>query len=469
VRRGWLVWMLLAATVPVWGQGGGERAPITVTGADKALMEGVWSIAASVERLRGQSFSRRPIAVRVPESMRKVAAEIRALNVLDRPRLEARGRAWSSLGLGSPSSPARLYELLSADVPGIGLDLEQHRLLVTPGRLSEEALDPGDDLGPAATLLMATGVRPDEPLLAHSLVHLRQFERDGSDALVDTTDGLLARSAWAEGEANLVAIRYLFEGLGLEDEVIDAGLDPGEFLDGELFPAGFHTLSGVEAGLGRFPYVEGFAEAARLYRLGGWERLDAAMRERHTTHQILHPGLGAEVDPDWQAAPLALPPGYALVDTDRLGEQGMIVLFTAMTDKENLALLAAQGWAGDRLERYEMPGKPEQGVTRWVSRFKSPQNATDFEYAVTRTLQTRFPAAEVEASPGGHKVVRHAGRVYRLIAQPRQLSLRIAPESIDAGWYPPDPARIRLPAADESRIRSIAGGFGEVRVHEPIR
>ena len=83
-----------------------------------------------------------------------------------------------------------------------------------------------------------TGVRVDEPLTAHVLMHVRQRERLAGEYLVDSTDALLARAAWAEGEANILAIRYLFEGMRLQDDILESGIDPEQVLGGALVPAG---------------------------------------------------------------------------------------------------------------------------------------------------------------------------------------------------------------------------------------
>lgn len=358
---------------------------VTAMGADLELLEAVRKIASDVTRLRGESFDRPPVAVRAPDEMREVSAEIRAFNVLSRERLEARGRAWADLGLGRTASPALLLKALAGDLAGIAFDPQGNRLLVAPDRLTKEDFGTEGELGPEATVLMMTGVRVDEPLVAHSLMHVRQLEREGSDLLVATTDAMLARSAWAEGEANLVAVRYLFEGMNLADEVMEFPLDPGELLDGRLMPPGLAALGSAERLLVRFVYEEGFQATVQAYRTGGWKAVDAARARARSCRDLLHPG---DSLPDVGGFPGPSPPrpGLRLADEDTLGEQVIFVLLSTLTGKDNLALLAAEGWNGDRLYRWEAPGGPAgQGVTEWRTRWSSADDATDFAYALGRT------------------------------------------------------------------------------------
>jgi len=135
-----LLWLALALVqegtpaAPPPTERGEPMAELTVKGADLQLLETVRAMSKRVERMRGEEFERPPVAVRTPDHMREVAATIRALNVLQRERLEARARAWTDLGLGGPGSPEAVYLALAADLAGIGFDPEGNRLLVAPDR-----------------------------------------------------------------------------------------------------------------------------------------------------------------------------------------------------------------------------------------------------------------------------------------------------------------------------------------------
>ncbi len=403
-----------------------ESTEVQVKGADLDLLNAVRTVSSEVERLRGQKYDRPPIAVRAPDIMRRVAAEVRSLNALPRERMEARGRAWAEIGLGSASSPELLVRTLAEDLDGIGFDAEGNRLLVSPEMLTFDDFAFKEDEDPKSTVLAMTGVRFDEPLVGHLLVHVRQIEREGGDFLEATTDGLLASAAWAEGEANLLAVRYLFDGMGLADEILGSSLDPADFLDGKLVPSSLGSLGGIEDGLVGFVYKEGFAQAVQRYLAGGWQQLDRAMSRSRTTSDILHPERAAARPADFpEQAPLE---GMLLVDTDSLGEQAIIVLVSVLTGKDNLGLQASDGWAGDRLYRWEPAagGEHDRGITEWLTRWKTAEDAADFDYAIWRTLQARFPGIEPQESGAGSKTLTAGGRRFVVRRSATEVSVRIS-------------------------------------------
>jgi hypothetical protein len=373
-----------------------------VKGADLQLLSAVRAVATRVEQLRGEAFARQPIAVRAPEPIRDVAAEIRAYNILTFERIEARGRAWADVGLGDERSPGVLFKTLATDLAGIGHEPGANRLLVSPDRMqlgdfAPEAA-PDDE---ASTLLMMTGVEPDEPLLGHLLMHVRQHERRGADSLSQTTDQTLARSAWAEGESNLLAVRYLFTGLGLADDVMDLDLDPGDLLSGSLVPV---DLDG-----------------------------HTAMNRGDTTRDLLHPESGP-LRPGG-LPPLDAPPveGMKLADEDSLGEQAILTLLSIWTGKDNLALQAADGWSGDRLCRWESAEDgPGAGVTQWFSRWNGEKDAADFDYALGRALEARFRDRALETVAPGVRKLDTGERVYRVERDGADVQMWILPPGLDA-------------------------------------
>jgi hypothetical protein len=385
----------------------GGGAVMSIKGADLHLLASVRSVAEEVERLRGESFDRPPLAVRAPDSMRQVAAEIRAYNVLPREGLAARGRAWSDVGLGEPETPAAFLLTLAADLQGVGFDPAGNRLLVAPDRLTEEDFlseEPQAKQEETAAVLLMTGVRPDEPLVGHMLMHVRQTERSGHDSLAPMTDHLLARAAWAEGEANLLAVRYLFAGMDLADEVIVSGLDPGDFLDGGLLP----------------PHL--------MWRPD--PELSSAMTYSTTTRDILHPEkAGKKIPVLPQPSPPAID-GVRLADEDSLGEQGIVVLVSTLTGKDNLALLAADGWNGDRLYRWEGEAA-EQGLTQWITRWETPEEAEDFVYGYARALRAWFSDRELQETGPGTRMLQAPDRVYRVVRRGLEVEIRVTPSALD--------------------------------------
>jgi hypothetical protein len=458
--RGLAAVALLAGTA--WAQEATDAA--APSGGDRLLLDEVQRIAKRVETLRRETFVRPPFAVRVPEDMRRVAAEIRAFANLSRDAVAARGRAWEDIGLGDARSPRSLLLALAGDLGGIGFDPQGNRLLVTPSRLRPEDFEPTGDERDGATFLLLTGMRPDEPVVAHLLTHVRQRERRGGDWLAGTTDRLLAASAWAEGEANLVAVAYLFSGMNVGRDVLEFLKTPAEVLDGALLPPGLERLGRVERQLLEFVYIEGFERAAGPLREGGWAALDRAVAERRTTRDVLHPDRPPIVPAALGASARPPRPGLRLVDRDTLGERAIAVLLASLTGKDSLGLAASEGWAGDRLDRWEPPGDAAGGITEWVTRWRArggdpprpaSRVAADFASAYVRALESRFPGRKA-APAGEHALELVAGdRSFRIELRAAsgtdeaEVRVGVRPRSRSAGAETADPGEGGDPAGPE--------------------
>jgi len=400
------------------------------------LVDEVQRIGARVEALRGESFARPLDAVRVPDDMRRAAAEIRALNVLPRERLAARGRAWSDVGLGGPDSARNLLLILAADLDDVGLGPQGQQLLVSVDRLHPSDFEPTDRPDDPATLLLLTGMRPDEPLVCHLLAHVLQRQRSGRDVLEGTTDRLLASMAWAEGEANLMAVHYLFNEIAVRTDVLSLVQDPGEVLDGSLLPSQLRRLRGVEASLATFVYLEGFNQAVKLYRAGGWEALNEGMAERRTTRDLAHPELPPLSPASFPEPPAPPADGLRLADVDTLGQQAIVALVSTLTGKDSLGLLAGEGWAGDRLYRWEPDGGSGEGGTEWITRWTAAQAARDFDYAMGRTLEARFPGWTLEPRGAGVRRLTAGERAYSIERSGAEVRVRVVPVAWDARPLP---------------------------------
>jgi hypothetical protein len=183
----------------------------------------------------------------------------------------------------------------------------------------------------------------------------------------------------------------------------------------------------VEAGLIGFAYTEGFAQAVEHYLEGGWEALERAMTAGSTS-AILHPeraGFSPEPFPE----PSPPEPGLELADEDTLGEQAIIVLVSVLSGKDNLGLMAGDGWAGDRLYRWEPAGETDgsRGMTVWLTKWLTEEDAADFEYALWRTLKERFPGQEPAALEGGGKSLTGGGRRFLVERSGKKVHLAIGP------------------------------------------
>lgn len=398
--------------------------------ADPDLDEEVTSVARRVEILRGLRFKQVPAAVRLPEEAHR--ARQLAETGPGKADLAARGRAWADVGFGDANGPAELDARLRRDLDGVSVDPAGRTLRAEPWVLPEEDLtpEPGKEAA-GATLLLTTGVRPDGPLLAHALVH--SLERQaGEGAPVDpTTDALLAAHAWSEGEANLVAVRYLFEAMNLQDEILAHRVDLGEIAGGRLLPAASASAPAPVPALLSFVYEDGFVQAADWHKRGGFRALATAKGSRRTTRDVMHPE--RSVPPNSvHEKPTFVPPGYRVVDQDRLGEQGIVVLVSAGTGKDNLGLLAGDGWSWDELVRFEPEhGDPGDGATVWETRWTNPAEAAEFADAYRRVVDARegTPMAAVEGAPG-RWVVHARGRVVGMSLAGSEVAIRMFPEAL---------------------------------------
>ena len=428
-------------------------AAATIKGGDVDLVRSVRVVG---ERIAGiVRLDRAPglMALRADEATRVAEALARARRLLPSASAAARGRAWRDLGFGSGTEPQDLVAAIELDVPGMTFDAARARLLVDPQRLLPAAGHGNPDEDADASILLTTGVAPDEPVVGHYMAH----------ALLDgpslegpvTTDALLACSALAEGSANLAALVLLFGGVGLESEVVSGTLRPEDALGGRLVPEAMRSASPVVASLLEFVYLDGFAQAASLVRKGGFSRLTQERKNRRTTRDVLHldrpPAPAVEILEPVLPASLAL----TLADRDSLGEQGVVALVSLLTGKDNLGLIAGDGWAADALWRFEpspeSTTKSGDGVTVWVTRWRADEEANDFSYALERCLQARFPGESLEDDRlRGGRVLSRVDRVYRIEKGGVQVVLRVVPSVIDAKMGPAakkkGPARPQAPS-----------------------
>jgi len=198
-------------------------------------------------------------------------------------------------------------------------------------------------------------------------------------------------------------------------------------------PPGLGDLAAPVAALVRFVYEDGFAAATQVYRQGGWEGLGQAMQRRTTTRDLIHAGGEPLVAVALSVEPPGPARGLALRDEDTLGEQGVIVLVSTVTGKDSLALQAGDGWVADRLYRWEPedPAVPG-GVTLWVTRWATDDDAADFDYSVGRMVEARFPGRPPVALATGERVLQTPDRIIRHTRQGREVRLQISTRELDA-------------------------------------
>lgn len=433
--RGRLPWAMMAVLVGA-SIGRSAQAPDDA----EALRSEAERAAGKVSLITGTDPGSPPPVVRI-ESPERLDSLSRHRVPAD--RIAARGRAWADIGLGGEETPRALLALLARDLESVVFDSARRRIVVGPGVLTSDDFAPSGDDDLAATLLSGAGVRPGEPLLAHALVHAAQEARRKGAEGPETTDAILASAAWEEGEANLVAVLYLFGGLGLEKTVLESRLDPTDVMDGRLVPSRLSSLAGVERGLAEFVYVEGYVQASDRVRKAGFRGLSKASASRVTTRDVLHSDR-----PPLQLVPFPDPPppksGVSIVERDTVGEQGIVTLVSVLTGKDNLALMAGDGWEGDTLFRYEGPpgrGRTSDGTTVWKTRWASDDDASDFDYALRRSIEARFPGSSAVGDAKGSWVLRAATRRFALQRSGRYVDLTVAPDPAPNERTSPPPGK----------------------------
>ena len=434
---------------PAWGQADpaaptASPADSQVKGADVELMRAVREVTSRIAGILQAPKTPTLMAVRADETVRAEQARVRALRLLPASVAAARGRAWSDLGLGTGTDPAELVEALALDLPGMTFDAAKTKLLVDPSRLTgdESAGEPYEDED--ATLFHATGVAPDEPVAGHYAAHLLI---DGADPEgVPTTDAYLAKAALAEGSANVAALVLLFGGVGLESEVIAGKLRPDDVLGGRLVATGAYAGSPVVSSFLQFVYLDGFAQTAALAKQGDVRRLALERKQRRTTRDVIHTDRAPAVPVEIPAPVIPESLGLVPVDRDALGEEGIIVLVSLLTGKDNLGLIAGDGWLADSLWRYEPPGGGA-GMTVWVSRWQSAEEAKDFAYSLERCLQARFPGVVLQEPGAGTKTLERPDRSYRLEMEGTEVRFRAAEPAIEKRIQ--DAAKKKSPAPSQ--------------------
>jgi len=220
--------------------------------------------------------------------------------------------------------------------------------------------------------------------------------------------------------------------MGIGDSIFQHDVDPTRVLDGRLVGVAIEALPAVERSFLLFVHQEGFAQVVARYRAGGWKGVEQASVQRSSSRDLLHPDRAGAAGLDLAPATAPLP-GLAVADEDRIGEQGIVALVSSRTGKDDLALVAADGWLGDRLLRWEKEGgsDPQQGVTLWESGWATEDDAKEFAYAIGRSIEDGLAGTAMDDPVEGRKTWRFGARKARVERQGTRVVMRIAPIALD--------------------------------------
>ena len=302
-------------------------------------------------------------------------------------------------------------------------DFDLEKLLVS--LLREQVAGYYDPKTKTVNLLDWVPMEEQEPVMAHELTHalqdqavgldkwMRRGEKDLGEIRKDPTPADIendevddSREAVVEGQAETVMLQYELAPVGrsildspdLVDEMesqMSSGTDDSKvFKDGPIFLRESLT----------FPYSYGLKFEVKLLEKGGKERAFAGVLANppHTTRQIMQP--------ETYLAGEQLPPmpvvefkhdfkDYVKFDIGAMGEFDVAVLIEQYAGKKLSERLYPE-WRGG----YYYAARPKADTAAplgllYVSRWSSPEKASEFAEIYARSLAKRYKKVEEVAGP----------------------------------------------------------------------
>ena len=294
-----------------------------------------------VERIRGMDFRREVPVERVTPAQARLPLQ----RSLDRTLGEEKARelvaVLAGLGLTTPDLPLRelLEEVITERAGGF--------------------YDPFFDM---IYMVDSPALREEQymPTLVHEMVHaLQDVHHDLANFVFGPdVEGLqdlqFARQALIEGEAVLVARRW-------QSAQRDESFDPTAVDIDEMRASLWRHMAAVPAWneLPRLiqmmliePYTLGYQRVAEAYVEAGWEGVDALWeRPPISSEHLLHPS--KREDLAYELPPAEAQEGERLAGSLQLGEFGLGIWLAERLETA-VARPAAAGWAGDRVDLFEL-------------------------------------------------------------------------------------------------------------------
>jgi hypothetical protein len=285
-----------------------------------------------------------------------------------------------------------------------------------------------------------------DTITAHELTHalqdqhydLKAYYPVGKDGLPTVDEDVMnARRFVVEGDATLAMAAYMATSMtgkdilqpdtigvlkmqldGLAKMDIDQLKEMSKIQQGGLADMGDEMNAALKAMdtiplVIMLPMLESYTKGATpilvAYQHGGWKEVEKLFKRSppDSTEQVLHPDTKLYPKRDKPTkVTLALPPGYAVVHSDVMGELLWRVYFTLWS--KPLAEAAAAGWDGDR---YAVVKRPDGKLASFIATvWDSDADAEEFERAYKATLSKRHGgdrAQDVDVA-----VERHGAKVF---------------------------------------------------------
>jgi len=271
-----------------------------------------------------------------------------------------------------------------------------------------------------------------ERTLAHEIMHMMQ-EKYFKSPEARFHDELQAWAALIEGDAGFTADKYMEETAGrptISDDTAFFSYSNKPLIAAHL-PAVKMPESLVELWLFRYRYGESFVSA--LYKVGGWERVNAAyVNAPTTTEEILHPEKYLEDESFVLVDAIPLNSSdWNLLKTERFGEHFIRVMLSCHIPRDD-AVKAAEGWRGDNFTYYK---KEEDYLFTWKIVWDTEHDSIEFFDSFVQMMDA-VDAHQIPPSWRGYSnntVMWKAGNQY--VSLTRNQSSVIVSGSTELNWY----------------------------------
>jgi hypothetical protein len=248
-----------------------------------------------------------------------------------------------------------------------------------------------------------------KPVIAHELTHalqdqhfnLRRFEKWPKH----DSDAELAAHSLVEGDASFLMIQYIVRNparqLAFMKSMSGTGADATEQI--EKAPRVLReTLL--------FPYVQGMAWVAAVYKQGGWDAVSASYTNLpKSTEQILHNDKYAANEAPRKVSlrdiSTSLGRGWKMADNDVEGEWGYYLILDQILESPDVSKKASAGWGGDRYALFTGP-KPTDVLVVQKTVWDTETDAREFFDAYVARTSKRYgvqPSAGSDAERASWK------------------------------------------------------------------
>ena len=313
-------------------------------------------------------------------------------------------------------------------------DFDLEKLLVA--LLREQVAGYYDPKTKTVNLLEWVPVEEQEPVLAHELTHalqdqtinldkwmkkgdkdLAEIRKEPTPADIENDEMDNAREAVIEGQAEAVMLQYALAPVGrsivdspdlvdaMESGMVNGTPDSTVFKDAPIFLKESLT----------FPYSYGMEFVVKLMQKGGREKAFAGVLRNppHTTRQIMQPETylsGEKIEP------MRVPDfahdfkNYRRFDVGAMGEFDVAVLIEQYAGKQSAKRLYPE-WRGG----FYYAARPKTDAAAplgllYVSRWSSPEKASEFAAIYARSLGQRYKKADEVDTAQPHNP-EHASKV----------------------------------------------------------